>query len=96
MIEAQILDLIYELEQPLTQANDFNNLFVSVNELLQECKRNIIPSITEIELKAYLNNLWLNGKILRFLDKDFDEVTQNDPEKYKESEVLHRKLLIVN
>ena len=75
LIENQILNEIYELEKPVIQSNDFNSLFTTISDLIPRCRENIDKNITEIRLKEYLNNLWLDGKILRFLD-EMDEDDQ--------------------
>lgn len=63
--------------------------------MIQRCRENIDNNMTEIRLKEYLNKLWLDGKILRFLD-DRIEINQLEQDNFKKSNVLHRELLLVN
>ena len=67
MIVYDILEVIYELEAPIIKANDFDKLYVDFNDLLSECQQNIDPNLTSGNLANHLNELWLRGKILRFL-----------------------------
>jgi len=94
MEDTEILDIIYELEEPIIKSNNFESLFINVDDILNLYQSKFTPSATIDDLTIILNNLWLHGQILRFLSEDLDLGLQQDSNNYYKSEELHRDLFI--
>jgi len=95
-IKLSVLNEIYELEEDIIKNNSFSELYIEIDDLLENCRKMIDPKFEKDKLIQIINQLWEEGHILRFISDNNIEKCKECNGNYKFSKILNREICICN